>query len=255
MRERVLGRLVRSLSGRRLGSAAAALLVLGVALVSQAQAQNSAAKPAPVKRTAPAAQKSAPRGLNTAIKVHGHWVIDVKNPDGTVAQHREFENSLVTGGAGDTILANVLTASVVPATWAVILPGACTNASDGGPDCELIQASGPVSGACYPGSITIPPACSVSLSVAAGGVGCSGCGATSVVMSGALLNAPSGQITEVRSFLYGCPLTNGSMSPTCGTNGFTPFSIESSFTDAKLANAIPVVGGQTIQVNVTFTFD
>ena len=32
------------------------------------------------------------------IKVHGRWVIEVRNPDGSVAQHREFNNSLHSGG-------------------------------------------------------------------------------------------------------------------------------------------------------------
>ena len=30
------------------------------------------------------------------IKVHGHWTIDIRQPDGTLATHREFENSLIT---------------------------------------------------------------------------------------------------------------------------------------------------------------
>jgi len=45
------------------------------------------------------------------IKIHGHWVIDVRNPDGRLVQHRDFENSLVTNGAamsGDQILAALL---------------------------------------------------------------------------------------------------------------------------------------------------
>ena len=29
------------------------------------------------------------------IKVHGHWTIDIRNPDGTLAQHHEFENALI----------------------------------------------------------------------------------------------------------------------------------------------------------------
>ena len=32
------------------------------------------------------------------IKVHGHWTIEVKNPDGSVATHHEFENSLQSQG-------------------------------------------------------------------------------------------------------------------------------------------------------------
>jgi hypothetical protein len=33
------------------------------------------------------------------IRIHGHWVIDVKNPDGTPAGHHDFQNSLQSGGS------------------------------------------------------------------------------------------------------------------------------------------------------------
>jgi hypothetical protein len=33
------------------------------------------------------------------IKVHGHWTIDVRNPDGTLASHNEFENACFNCGA------------------------------------------------------------------------------------------------------------------------------------------------------------
>jgi len=45
------------------------------------------------------------------IKVHGHWVLQVKNPDGTLGERREFNNSLVTSGGmmtGDQLLAALL---------------------------------------------------------------------------------------------------------------------------------------------------
>ena len=61
----------------------------------------------------------APAEAGTAasggIRVHGHWVIDVRNPDGTVAEHREFDNSLVTGGSlvsGAELLAGLLTGNL-----------------------------------------------------------------------------------------------------------------------------------------------
>ena len=31
--------------------------------------------------------------MNTGIKVHGHWIIEVLNPDGSLVNHREFENA------------------------------------------------------------------------------------------------------------------------------------------------------------------
>jgi hypothetical protein len=32
------------------------------------------------------------------LTLHGHWTIDVKNPDGTLAQRRTFENSITNYG-------------------------------------------------------------------------------------------------------------------------------------------------------------
>lgn len=39
------------------------------------------------------ASSSAPTGApQEGIKVHGHWTLEVRNPDGSLAEHREFEN-------------------------------------------------------------------------------------------------------------------------------------------------------------------
>jgi hypothetical protein len=44
------------------------------------------------------ATASAPGGVpQESITVHGHWTIEVINPDGTLANHREFENALMIG--------------------------------------------------------------------------------------------------------------------------------------------------------------
>ncbi len=52
------------------------------------------------------APKAAPSGgPHEGIQVHGHWVIEVKNPDGTLAEKREFENAYVGGGILPKILA------------------------------------------------------------------------------------------------------------------------------------------------------
>jgi len=56
-------------------------------------AGNSRAEPAAAPVHAPA-NKGA---LGSGIKVNGYWRIDIRNPDGSLAAHREFENSLVTG--------------------------------------------------------------------------------------------------------------------------------------------------------------
>jgi hypothetical protein len=34
-------------------------------------------------------------GMQEGVQVHGDWVIDVRNPDGTLAHHHVFRNALV----------------------------------------------------------------------------------------------------------------------------------------------------------------
>lgn len=43
---------------------------------------------APTKETEPAG------GQKEGITVHGHWTVEVRNPDGKLVTHREFENAL-----------------------------------------------------------------------------------------------------------------------------------------------------------------
>ncbi len=53
-------------------------------------------------------------GPREGVKVHGHWVIEVKNADGSVAERKEFENELALpgdepyAGVGNRILAALL---------------------------------------------------------------------------------------------------------------------------------------------------
>jgi hypothetical protein len=126
-----------------------AILALATAAVAQqtapAQAGNNlvAAAPAPTAvnhAASPAAKPVAEEetatpgsAKNQGIKVHGHWVLQVKNTDGTLGERREFDNSLTTGGSanlsGDQILAALLSG----------------NASPGDPAVGLISSTGPVS--------------------------------------------------------------------------------------------------------------
>jgi hypothetical protein len=47
-----------------------------------------------------AEEKSARGGRHEGIKVHGHWTIEVHNPDGSLVRHVEFDNT--AGDAGLT---------------------------------------------------------------------------------------------------------------------------------------------------------
>lgn len=112
--------------GRILALAALVALVLALAGSSRAQSPSTASKSAPAStstlanaatvNTAPGTQAATPKPAaepaapaqaaeaakpgNDGIKIHGHWVLEVKNPDGKLVERREFDNSLVTGAPG-----------------------------------------------------------------------------------------------------------------------------------------------------------
>jgi hypothetical protein len=58
-------------------------------------------------------------GPNEGIKVHGHWTIDIRNPDGSLSCHFEFENAMVDGGS---LLTGLLNGGAVT-RWRIELDG------------------------------------------------------------------------------------------------------------------------------------
>ena len=80
---------------------------------------------------------AAQDGAGNGIGVHGHWTIDVRNPDGSLASHTEFENALAvdtTGnGGGATLLAHLLGNRRSPGSWGVQVRGTNNDNSPCGP--------------------------------------------------------------------------------------------------------------------------
>lgn len=66
---------------------AATLLSVAGGLVPMAGAQEAPGTQRPAAKPA--------SGMGEGIKVHGHWTIEVRNPDGSVASVHKFENALV----------------------------------------------------------------------------------------------------------------------------------------------------------------
>jgi hypothetical protein len=95
--------------------------------------------------SAVAEEKPSSDASHQGIKVHGHWTIEVRNPDGTLVTHREFENSL--GSGGGIVLAKCLVKGCNITQWQITIDGAggCT------PTCAInaiptIPTSGPNTG-------------------------------------------------------------------------------------------------------------
>jgi hypothetical protein len=204
--------------------------------------------------------------LKTGIQVHGHWVVEVRNPDKTLVSHTEFENAVTPGGAGVT--QDLLMGSLVPGGWGVFLNTAKDFTAPNG--FYILQsgvkyASGPISDFINGLVFQIPSACNSSP-----GVGCS----TSLTvtnppfqLSGIVFagNTP-GTISGVASILQYCTSNNGlplNTSPTSCYGGTATSSTGALiFTEASLPltvnttaiNPIPFQAGQVIQVTVTITF-
>ena len=116
------------------------------------------------------------------IKVHGHWTIDVRNADGTLAWHNEFENALVPS-SGAQALSALLTGTKTFGRWEVSLIGA--------------------TGACSPeGELAVPIFCQIAPQFATGG------SSDTVELTGNVTASHADPITQVISRMQYGDLTN-----------------------------------------------
>jgi hypothetical protein len=183
------------------------------------------------------AQTSAPKGQSETIKVHGHWTIVVKNPDGSVASHREFENALFQGD-GDVVLAAILSRTSSTGMWAIELDGPtaakpCHNGTSG-VQCEILEPNGNlISGEEAFENLTMQLA---------------GTPKAQVILSGTAKSINGGQINLVSTFIGIC---NASVLPSsCGRYG----SGIHRLTMHTLTPPMTIVASQSINVTVTLSF-
>jgi hypothetical protein len=215
---------------------------------------------------APAAQSPA-KGAHEGIGVHGHWTIEVKNPDGTLARHVEFENGLCIG-SGDQLLAQMLGGGGAVGGWEIKLGNPSIPTGTPGPACggvldlggsllfilEQNNDSGSTSGTCaavHSAFSTIY--CFPTLNPPT-------TGGNSVSLSGQF-TVPTGstQITAVGTEVSSCTGTPLSGSQ-CLTGSAGVGGSSTDFTGAYLTGvapmpaAITVVAGQSVSVNVQLSF-
>lgn len=206
-------------------------------VATSAKAQTEQAQ-AETSESAVAEEKPSGDGRHEGIKVHGHWTIEVRNPDGSLATHREFENSLQPQGA--SLLSSILGRQNTAGPWEVGLGVAlasevppCLASTGIGVECDIFEPATGISA----GNNTF-----TTLSVSTGAAG-------SLVLSGTAVAGQTGIINTVGSVEWLCAAT---VSPaTCN------FSISTSrfqFTQAIISPAISVSLGQTIAVTVNISF-
>jgi hypothetical protein len=193
------------------------------------------------------------------ITVYGRWTIEVRNPDGKLASRREFENGLYPGSAyGATLLSALLGRAVTSGSWEVVLgdpTGAdqisITEANSQASASCAINATGTSVCSAMPLTIASPPPTVVSGDLS---------GATLTLQGSAIVpNFFPATIGVVVSTNFACL---PSSSPAACFNGTAfnngtgvPFTLEVLNGTAGSATApVPVTPGQTVSVNVVFSF-
>jgi len=173
-----------------------------------------------------------------SIKVHGHWVIEVHNRDGSLASRTEFENALVPSSASP-FLANLLARNVSVGFWNVTL------AANGGP-LQPCSISAPLVGGTvvFPCNITEPNnpyfhPHSLNLAVTAPG--------GALQLSGSVTAENDAPIQVVSTQFVQC-------APTINAAASCPSALDGTFTSRLLSQPIPVAAGQIVQVTVTISF-
>jgi hypothetical protein len=180
-----------------------------------------------------AGEKLANDGSHQGIKVHGHWTIEVRNPDGSLATHREFENSLATPQFAVYFF---LSRTYPVGLWTVELDAGpaghvCLNSGTAG--CfisEPLLASMP---GMFPGAFG-------TLAISSSG--------TNLVLTGTATANNTGSVGFVRTWVNACPPTTPPNSYSCSS------VIGYEFTIASVSPAIPVSAGQTVAVTVNISF-
>jgi len=183
------------------------------------------------------------------IKVHGHWVIDVRNPDGSLASHLEFENRLALpgdepfGGAGNRILAALLGRANSVGVWEVQLHGINVDLCQdlGAPvvnGCVITEPLAATVAANYFKNLTMTTdlqAGTVTLKGTAKANSCQGCGPLPV--------------THVNTALRTCAPASAPSSPcTANQNGGV-------FTKTEVPDPKPLVNfNQSVDVTVIISF-
>jgi hypothetical protein len=202
-------------------------------------------------------QKTA-SGMNQNMKMHGHWTIDIKNPDGTLVQHHEFENSIQYDG--QNYLVGLMSGYGAAGPWEIYFSNA--GATTAGSPCNT--GTYPYCAIVY--STTSQPGlfvcnglytCTTGLTITPTfGVG------PTLTLAGSIAATQAGSIGFVGTGMNACGGTAGSNGYPTAISTITPAacytSTTSSFggtaTSTTLASPISVAQGQIIQVKVVLSF-
>jgi hypothetical protein len=220
----------------------------------------------------PVRQLSHAGGPQEGIKLHGHWTIDVKNPDGTLVKHSVFENQLQYDGtqyltglisgyaaAGDYAIyfTNATAQATASPTTNVVCPAPASTTTSTFPYCSIVQNTTSQPGifhclhyVCVSG-LTVTPTFG------------SGVGLPNVTLVGAITAPQAGAVVNVYIGFNGCNISSYRTTPPqpTGAATITPQACETQIVGSyggtmsgTTITPITVVAGQIIQITVAFTF-
>jgi hypothetical protein len=285
----------RWLTGVAVACAVGALFCLP-AVSAQAQQSTSAthqsapaARPAAASQSAPemhglpaanASGKTAPKAVVQGIKVNGYWKIDVRNPDGSLVKHVEFENALTANAISNylpfalfgqpfTGVNYVITGVDAPAIGVNTGASQDEAAGDGAPwfpslngvvgpcggsGCVMFVTNSATAYNCALYEKQSPSVCNGGLSVSAGTAG--------TTLSGSFTATSSNSITSVSSYITYCysgtspdPYENICPVPSGTTLGAAgAYALTLDFTSYTLPTPIPVTATQSVNVSVAISF-
>lgn len=186
-------------------------------------------------------------GVQDGIKLHGNWVIEVRNPDGTLVRRSEFKNALVA--TGQVALADLL-GGVPFRDWAVSFnespvagqSGVVTPLCEPGGMCMVIIPNGPIANVLIPrdlfGNVIPNPAVGTVLFPTLSVLSVSTLPGAHLVMTGTftVTAVGGGHVERVVTHLQ------------------TGAGVDQVFTVANLSTPVPVAQGQIVQFTYTLRF-
>lgn len=168
-------------------------------------------------------------GVKQRVRVDGHWRIEIRDPDGTLASEHEFHNRF----DGAVWLGKMLAREISAGRYEIQLreAGAVPRICGDDTNCRIREFQSVYSGVDPNKNLRVSSSPSAPLK-----------------LSGSATATASTNINHVSVYMYVC----ASAAPGCGSTVLDPSPVPMS--SHALPQLIDVVNGQQIQVTVTFTF-
>jgi hypothetical protein len=224
------------------------------AALAQATLSGNAKAALTASHAAPQAERPSSGGMHEGVKVHGHWVIEVRSPKGKLLSHTEFENSLFKNNNlfDPQLPQEFLSRQYTVGEWGITLgdasasPCAATLPAEFGPILNqpvFLAFSGPFCVLSELGNAAIQPQ-------NCGSASASGCSSNlqvaisnqfeNLTLSGSVTVPNSGTISQVQTMVSTCGPT---VSPAACAKETYPDNVGNDFLTAFTDTTLPQPGG------------